>query len=76
MEFRIQIHTHARVNLPVDQCWSSGTGSAGSRTKGNAEPEQGTSWEGQQRCVVGDHNAGGSSHFLFSLGFDSDQCVM
>lgn len=43
MKVRIHTHTqpHTLVNLPVDQRWSSGTGSAGSRTTGNAEAEQG-----------------------------------
>lgn len=66
---QIHTHTHTHINLPVDQRWSSGTGSAGSRTKGNAEPEQGTSWEGQQ---MGVEVVVTSS----SLGFDSDQYVM
>lgn len=38
---KVRIHTHTVINLPVDQHWNSGTGSAGSRTTGNAEAEQG-----------------------------------
>lgn len=41
MKVRIHTHTHTHINLPVDQHWNSGTGSAGSRTTGNAEAEQG-----------------------------------
>lgn len=31
-----QKHTHTHTDLPVDHCWSSGTGNVWSRSKGSA----------------------------------------